>query len=355
MLFQRSLTVFFFCAALIASVFVGAEAQAAEQDSHLTVAVFPFKVLNKDPRAMHLGEGASEHIITHLVQSGAIEVVEESQLDKAVKQIAKGQSGMFEEKSAIELGRLVNAKYIVIGTVQLFGYEASLNARLLDVSTAKLVLATSVQGKWSAIFDLYEQLAKKVTQALATHLDQLHPKIAQNTAQATSLTAVPQPAKPSAEELMAKGQKLDPATGGKDPKAAIKLYRQAVLSDPGDPQARRLLAGRLIAIKRFDEARYNLNKSLATEPKNAWAQSQMGYCLHKLDDEKTAILHYQKALGIAPDDTQTRAWLAASLLSLGKNLEAQTEFKKVLSSDPNNDLARRGLRVAEQRIQSASR
>lgn len=352
-MFHKFLSVSFFCAGLIASVFIGPETQAAEQDSHLTVAVFPFKVLNKDPRAMHLGEGASEHIITHLVQSGTIEVVEESQLDKAVKQIAKGQSGMFEEKSAIELGRMVNAKYIVIGTVQLFGYEASINARLLDVSTAKLVLANSVQGKWSTIFDLYEQLAKKVTQALAAHLDQLHPKVAQNTVKATSPKA-PQAAKPSATELMAKGQKLDPAKGGKHLKAANKLYRQAVLSDPRNPHARRLLAGTLIAMKRFDEARYNLKKSLAIEPKNAWAQSQMGYCLHKLGDEKTAMQHYQKALAIAPNNTQTRAWLAASLLSLGKNLKAQTEFKKVLSSEPNNDFARRGLRVAEQRIKSAS-
>ena len=50
---------------------------AAQAKPDQTVAVFPFKVLNKDPRAMHLGEGASEHIITHLVQSKTIEVVED--------------------------------------------------------------------------------------------------------------------------------------------------------------------------------------------------------------------------------------------------------------------------------------
>ena len=346
-------------------------ARAATAKPGLTVAVFPFKVLNKDPRAMHLGEGASEHIITHLVQSKTIEVVEESQLDKALKQVAKGQSGIFEESSAIEMGRMVNAKYIIIGTVQLFGFQSSLNARLLDVTTAKLVLATSVQGKWINIFELYEKLATKVTDALREELGYKriirHPKLTEAKVEKKAAKEKTQ-ASPASEvktakikqavsqpTLLEQGEKLDPAFGGASLSKANKLYRRAVLSDPQDPHARRRLASTLIAMTRWNEARYNLKKSLELDPHNAWAEKQMGYCLHKLDREAEAVKHYQKALVLHPKDNETRAWLGGAYLSLGKNQKAKKTFQKVLKEEPNNELARRGLRVAAQRSKSAAK
>ena len=369
-------TVHFSLLTMLTTVFLLAtplHARPAQAKEKRTLAVFPFKVLNKDPRAMHLGEGASEHIITHLVQSKTIEVVEESQLDKALKQVAKGQSGMFEESSAIELGRMVNAKYIIIGTVQLFGFEASLNARLLDVTTAKLVMATSVQGKWQNIFDLYERLAVKVTNSLrqelgykmisdATPAPAQAPKVQDKAAPAqVTQKAAPKVAPKikngdvSEPSLVEQGEKFDPAFGGHNLIKATKLYRRAVLSNAQDPHARRRLASTLMAMQRWDEARYNLQKSLALDPQNAWAEQQLGYCLHKLDREAEAVDHYKKVLVMKPHDPKTLSWLGGAYLSLGKNAKAKKVFRAVLKKDPKNQLAKRGLRVAQQRIKSAKK
>ncbi|MFH1809107.1 MAG: FlgO family outer membrane protein [Pseudomonadota bacterium] len=310
------------------------------------VAVFPFKVLNKDPRAAHLGEGASEHIITHLVQSGAVEIVEEAQLDKAIKRLAKGQTGFFEEKNALELGRMVNARYVIVGTVQLFGYQVAINSRLLEVETSKLVIAESIHGKYTDIFTLYEKLATRLKDSLINHLSMLVTSSAV-AARGGDTNAV------NIVELLAKGEKLDPAYGGKDLKGANMIYRQAVLRDPDSAAARRRLAGTFLSMERYDEAKFNLEKAVEVEPKHAWAQAYLGYCLHKQDDEAGALVHYSKALETNPNDMQTRAWMAGSLLKLGRAEEAREEFKLVLARDPSNDVARRGLRIAEQSMSQA--
>jgi TolB-like protein len=331
-----------------ASVLVlGTSAQARDvKDSRQTVAVFPFKVLNKDPRAAHLGEGASEHIITHLVQSGAVEIVEEAQLDKAIKRLAKGQTGIFEEKNALELGRMVNARYVIVGTVQLFGYQVAINSRLLEVETSKLVIAESIHGKYTDIFALYEKLANRLKDSLINHLSMLVTSSAV-AARGGDTNAV------NIVELLAKAEKLDPAYGGKDLKGANMIYRQAVLRDPESAQARRRLAGTFLAMERYDEAKYNLEKAVEVEPNHAWAQAYLGYCMHKQEDEGSALVHYSKALEQNPNDTQTRAWMAGSLLKLGRADEAREQFKLVLAREPGNEVAKRGLRIADQALSQA--
>src|SRR5687768_10105762 len=81
------------------------------------VAIFPFKVLNPEPKFQHFGEGASEAIINIVVRDKSLKIVEESQLDKAIGSMARNQTGLFEEDSALAVGQMVDARYIIIGSV----------------------------------------------------------------------------------------------------------------------------------------------------------------------------------------------------------------------------------------------
>ena len=106
------------------------------------VAIFPFKVLNQDPKLVHLGEGAAEAVINKVVNDKALRIVEESQLDKAVNTLARNQNGMFEEESYLEIGKMVDARFIVIGSVQVVENQVAVTARLLEVETRQLLTAT---------------------------------------------------------------------------------------------------------------------------------------------------------------------------------------------------------------------
>lgn len=321
---------------------------AAAKERSQTVAVFPFKVLNKDPRAAHLGEGASEHIITHLVQSNAIDIVEEAQLDKAIRRLANAQTGVFEESNALQLGKMVNARFVIIGTVELFGYQVAINSRLLEVETGKLIIAESIHGNVDSIFELYEKLAARLKESLIHHLSMLvtSSAVAERGGNSDTVNII---------ELISRGEKLDPAYGGKDLKGANMAYRQAVLRDPNSAAARRRLASTFIMMERFDEAKYNLDKAIAMEPNNAWAQSRLGYCLHRLGQESDALVAYSKSLEINPNDVEARAWYASSLLKLGNYDDARANFAEVLKRDPKNTVAQRGMRFIDQAVTQANK
>src|SRR5688572_27181288 len=87
----------------LAATSVSAGPVKADKNKAPTVAVFDFKVLNDDKKLSHFGAGASEAIINKLVNDKALRVVEESQLDKAVNALARNQSGLFEEESALAI------------------------------------------------------------------------------------------------------------------------------------------------------------------------------------------------------------------------------------------------------------
>ena len=89
----------------------------AKKVRETVVAVFPFKVLNPATELKHLGEGASEAVINHIVREGAVKVVEESQLGKAIDVLARNQTGLFTEDSALQVGKMVDARFVVIGSV----------------------------------------------------------------------------------------------------------------------------------------------------------------------------------------------------------------------------------------------
>src|SRR5512140_2016598 len=102
----------FACLALALTValpaFAGEKVDREKNKKAPVVAVFPFKVLNKEDKFQSYGEGAAEAIINKIVNDKSLRIVEESQLEKAVNALARNQSGLFEEESALAVGQMVD-------------------------------------------------------------------------------------------------------------------------------------------------------------------------------------------------------------------------------------------------------
>ena len=135
-----------------------------------TVAVFPYKVLNSEKEYQHLGEGMADAMINHIVRSASLRIIEESQIGKAVEHIARSQSGLYEEESALQIGKMVNARFIVIGSVEVLEKNVAINGRVLEVETAQLLVADRRHGSVSKAFDIYDELSIALTKQLLKHL-----------------------------------------------------------------------------------------------------------------------------------------------------------------------------------------
>jgi curli biogenesis system outer membrane secretion channel CsgG len=85
------------------------------------IAVMPFDGVNYETQL--LAKLADEKTTSVFYASGRVTLVERMELDRILKEQKFSQSGLVEEKDAIEMGSLSGAKYVVTGKVTSTGYN----------------------------------------------------------------------------------------------------------------------------------------------------------------------------------------------------------------------------------------
>jgi len=101
----------------------------------------------------------SDMLITALVKTGRYEIVERNKIEKVLSEQRLQLSGIVDETSAAEFGKLLGAEYIVFGSItsatrkdiDKFGYilvqiEVSIDVRAVNTTTGKILLSESADG-----------------------------------------------------------------------------------------------------------------------------------------------------------------------------------------------------------------
>lgn len=104
-----------------------------------TIAVMDFSLLGIDNNTMN--KFAMEDMTTKLVQSGQYLVVERTKLNAILEEHKLADSGLLDEKSSSQLGKLVSADIILTGTFSKRGSNWIVNLRLVDVKTGIILAA----------------------------------------------------------------------------------------------------------------------------------------------------------------------------------------------------------------------
>lgn len=277
------------------------------------IAVFPFKVLNPDPNFAHFGEGAADAMINHFVRDGALQMVEESQIEVAIQSLARNQTGLFEEENAFELGKMVDARFVVIGSVDVVPPQVAVSARVLEVETRQLIVSDRVYGALTDAFALYEELGRRTLVAILRHLTL---RVTGETGDSADAVAV--------QKLLSEAKRYDPNFGGDNLPMALAAYRKAVLRDPNHAVARFALGQALVQSKSYGDAKRNLELALSLKPDYAIARTWLGYTEDKLGDPLAGRAQYELSLEADPNLALTHYWL-------GANLANANEWEKALT------------------------
>ena len=327
------------------------------------VAVFPFKVLNKEEKLHHLGEGAADAIINKIVNDKSLRIVEESQLDKAVNAIGRNQTGLFEEESYLAVGQMVDARFIVIGSVQVVSDQCAVNARLLEVETRQLLASARSAKPMAAIFDAYEEVGAQILSKMTFHLSQ-------------RITSGESADEIAVRQLIDDAKVYDPQFGPsrdlkgvevpKDLPKALALYNKAVLRDPrngiaqvalGDAESR--MSAQLASVdgnrskELLTSSREHLKRATEVEPTNAFAWNHLGRVEGKLNNHAQARFAFEKALALDASLVAARFGLAVALYNAGELAGARaaaTEASKAGDVRAGDLLARIDQAIAAQKV-----
>ncbi len=113
-----------------------------------------------DDQLSVLGKAISEELITGFFGANApFDLVERRQLEAALTELNLSNSGIMDEDKAAELGRLLGADALVIGSITPFETYFKLNARIFSVQDGKVAAAASIKIKKSSeVMAMYENI-----------------------------------------------------------------------------------------------------------------------------------------------------------------------------------------------------
>ena len=130
---------------------------ATERDA---LAVMPFDNISPDKETDYFSDGLTEELVARLALVNEIELVSRW----ACKQFKE------RKQDVRAAGKELGARYIVGGTVRRFQDSFRITVELVDVTTNRQIWGNTYKGKLDDIFDIQEQVAQQIAEALKLKL-----------------------------------------------------------------------------------------------------------------------------------------------------------------------------------------
>ncbi len=231
------------CLASAALLTVGVlplQAVAQDKSKAPTVAVLYFDYNGNNEDLTVLRKGLAQMLIVDLAPMEHIRLVERDRLEEVLAELELARTAKIDKRSAARIGKLLGARYMVMGHYMDMKDNLYVSARVVDVQTGQILEATQANGKSDDFFQLKDTLAT----SLQTILTKALPKTIEPAPRKRPANK-PKPAK--------KAQKADakPAKKAKVSQSAAVHYSKALdAQDRGDK----------------DAAKANLQAAVAAEP-----------------------------------------------------------------------------------------
>ena len=148
---------------LLADIFVphrDAQTAAAPSAQDKSIAVLPLFNLSGDAKDNYLGDGISEEVLTALSKLHGLKV------------IARASSFQFRDRDvdAVKVGRALNVRSLLAGTVQRDGENLRVSVELVDAGSGVQLWSQHYDRDFKNLFALEDDISSSVSTALAVKL-----------------------------------------------------------------------------------------------------------------------------------------------------------------------------------------
>jgi TolB-like protein len=150
---------------LLCALLVPASALAAPP----AVAVMYFDYQGKDEELALLKKGLASMLISDLAGQEAFNVIERERLEDVLGELKLQGSAKIDQASAVKAGKLLGARYLVLGGYFDVLKTLRVDARVVEVETGKVLKSTGASGKPDEFLSIEQKLAG----ALNTHLNEV--------------------------------------------------------------------------------------------------------------------------------------------------------------------------------------
>jgi len=306
-----------------ASPQAGASAPAAAASLERgALAVMPFDNISPDQETDYFSDGLTEELMARLSLVSEIELI--SRWASKQMRDRKGDVRAIRE----ELG----ARYIVGGSVRRFQDSVRITVQLVDTTTDRPLWGNTYKGKLDDIFDIQEQVAQQIVEAL---------KLKLSFAEKISLTKR-QTGNAQAYDLYLRGLDYMYRMTKRSMEYAIQLFEKAIEIDPRYAAAYAACSsacGQMYQYFSRDEqhrtrAQELSFKALMYDSNLPEAYTAMGLSYFLWDKLDEASASSRKAIELNPDDFVAHWTLGRIEFTNGELAEAYREFQRVIELKP---------------------
>ena len=116
-------------------------AQEPDNGQKVRIAVLPFADTNTSARQQGYGEAVSGMLMTELINDRIFQVVERSEINRMMQEMAFQLSGAVDPQTAKRMGEMLGVDILVFGTVAKFGTLVESDIRLVETESGEALMA----------------------------------------------------------------------------------------------------------------------------------------------------------------------------------------------------------------------
>ena len=337
-----------------------------------SIAVLPFDNMSGDPEQEFFADGITEEIITELSRWQDFHV-----LARNATLVYKGKT-----VSPMEIGRELNARFLVEGSVRRSGQRVRVTAQLIDTRDGTHVWAERYDREIEEIFAVQDEITQTIAGTLGSQMVGVNMERAlrrpPNSVDAYELylkanhhffkftkvdnkeavrlleaAIVKDPNYARAYAMLATSYRGQAEMGWTDDpdevlQKAVELARRGVALDDRDPHAQQALGVTETALGNHERGIAALRKSIEINPNRNFGHAQMALVLQAAGRSEEALAAMKKAIALSP---QYPSWFGAThgaiLFDLGRFEDAETILADTVASLPTFSIAQARLAAVQ--------
>lgn len=300
-----------------------AQTQSEQSPTHeaLRVVILPFENITQNPDDAWLSRSFSESLTMGLLRVEQLQLIERAQLQNVMKEQHLGQSVYADESKAPRLGKLVGAKWVVLGSFQKVGEQLQANVRVVDVETGQIERARSaqVEGSLERIFQLQKQLAHQLVEQLNVQPEDRDIQDMDKVLESTQSL--------QAYRYYMEGKEALQSLDARHRKEAIRAFRKALIEDENYALA-------YVGLAEAYVMQVQQQAQMMVPPPEA------GQALMRMSDPlQEARAFMDKALALDPNSPDVWRMMAVLAGAEGNGEQAMEWVRKAIALDPDNGAA----------------
>ncbi len=305
------------------------------------VAVLPFSNLSPDPSDEYFADGMTEELISTVSRIDGTEVISRT----SVMQYKKSPKPIRQISSELDAGTVLE------GSIRKAGNRLRVTVQMIDAVKDRHIWAESYDRNLDDVFAIQSDIAGRVAEALRAKMARETPRsvgLTEDLGAYTDYLRAKQISNEGGEARMREAITLLESAIAKDPNfsrayaelahalrhmgmyddytttltRADEMGRKAIATGPGVAEAHAAMAGALIGLDRFEQAREELEKAIKLNPNLSDAHGHLGEIIGAFGDLDGAIACYRKAFALDPVSLHAGILLSEVLRVSGKIDEA---------------------------------